>query len=1133
MLPHGLETITDKDTPAQKAPYRAAAPKVSGVWRSIVVRLFRCDPGGKDTEASRDSHTILALWMVVIATLGAIVAGGTAICELEAHRLERQLAWGHHFAITKRQLLLADAATRAPLKSRREALHKLGREYLRAADPPLRHNPETVAWLDLQAQEEFAAARALEPVLAVIPNPFYDNLTKEQSLQKRVAFHLENMGFKTDWHDPEPPAAAEGKREKSSATARAGDEASPDISARIWEPLHKMVERAHGMVVWLAGGVVLFVLALVFLTLSDILRRQQCWNDRFFVIGLLVAGGALVFVVFVVIRDFDLIRNLLVIIKSQPVLEQRLAFLLPPILLFGLLLVVSYDLARNIRSSKGKGGKGKLLKGVEEPLESEHPVHVGGFAGISLPSRETPNEFSRHTVLLIAITVFCSALCGLAYNYTASQAGIAAHEANRKAVEMHVRSSRLRAEINVLLQDVAVIQEQRARHAAAHQRRLRLSDYRENSPPELAGIQAAAQALVANNHPEKVLKMLKDPDLGVEADIRFPEKLKWAPLKEINNNWGQPFALWDAFSQRSLTQHAKACIFLGILAVLAMAIYLFAQAHSMGQKHGGLRLIGYGSGLLMIAVVCGVMTLWPDLFETYEGRKAKSPEYQAAGKYADGALKLWTEDYREAIPDLEKTIELRPNFTQAQLDLVTALANAKSSQSGEPYMSLPTKDELGNLIKHETKALEVLKANGYAEPTKMLNDLGFYELLQALRGKNLLGVQQSLGTFQRAQRLASDTGNETRQALIRWNLALAQLASGERREVDIAVARQLAATQVRHLIVSALSDLEVLAKYYCGLHPGKDCNDAVKRAKEQLVAAAWPLPESQSSNPGKTMPGEVVLTGGSAEIEVSPYAVRWRGQLPKFQPKRDQVVLIWYAYDPQWEVWRALPEVSGPVRETDDKEVKFLPASWVEIKCSYAANVNWSRCLLPGLYMAELYINGRLTPNPPETKNATCDFTPKRLFDLNVALCCPKNWQPVDIRNQLKDESLLLRGYQTPEDKPAMFVFTFYASRPVGAVGGTAAGQKTVPEAVKWAKTLLVKGGWIKGTEVFAPYDPTKGCDLEVSSGAVLYKHWPTPEGAQHVGVVLTGAASWSELCYTLDSMTNLYKPVDIAASVK
>ena len=1133
MLPHGLGTITDKDTPAPKTPPRAAAAKVSGVWRSVVAWLFGYDIGGKDTEATRDSHTILALWMVLIATLGAIVAGGTAICEQEAHRLERLLAWGNHFAITKRQLLLADAAARAPLESRREALHQLGREYLKAADPLRRHNPETVAWLDLQAQEEFAAARALEPVLSVILNPFYANLTKEQSLQKRVAFHLENLGFKTDWHDPEPPPAADAQREKSSATARAGNEASLDISAWIWEPLHKMVENAHDMVIRLAIGVVLFVLALVFLTLSDILRRQQGWKHRFFVMGLLVAGGALVFVVFVVIRDLDLIRNLLVIIISQPVIEQRIAFLLPPFFLLGLLLVVSVDLCRTIWSSMGGGRKGKLLKRVVEPLESEHPVHVDGFAGTSLPSRETTNEFSRYTVLLIAIAVFCTALCGLAYNHTASQAGIAAHAANRKAVEMQVRSSRLRAAINILLQDVAAIQEQGARRAAAQQRRLRLSNFREDSPPDLAGIQADAQALVANNYPKEVLEMLKDPDLGVEADLRFPEKLKWAPLKELDDNWGQPFALWDAFSQRSLTQHAKACIFLGILTVLAMAIYLFAQAHSMGQKHGGRRLIGYGSGLLVIAVVCGVMTLWPDFFETYEGWKVKSPEYQAAGKYAEGALKLWTEDYREAIPDLEKTIELRPNFTQAHLDLVMALANAKSSQSGESYMSLPTKDELGNLIKHENKALEVLKANGYAEPTNMLNNLGFYELLQALRGKNLLGVQQSIRTFQRAQRLASDTGNETRQAMIRWNLALAQLASGERHEVDNAVVRQLAETKDRQLIVSALSDLGVLAQYYCGLHPEKDCNDAVKRAKEQLVAAAWPLPGSKSSNPGKTGVGEVVLTNGSAEINVSPYAVRWRGQLPNFQPKRDQVVLIWYAYDPQWEVWRALPEVSGPVQETDDNEVKFLPASWVEVKCSYAAKVNWSHCLPSGLYRAELYINGRLTPTPPETKNAAGNFTPKRLFDLNVALCCPKDWQPVDILKQLKDEGLLLRGYQTLEDKPAMFVFTFYATRPVGAVGGTAAGQKTAPEAVTWAKTLLIKGGWIKGTEVFVPYDPTKGSDVEVPSGAVLYKHWLTPEGVQHVGVVLIGAAPLSELWYTLSSMDNLYEPVNIAASSK
>jgi len=149
-----------------------------------------------------------------------------------------------------------------------------------------------------------------------------------------------------------------------------------------------------------------------------------------------------------------------------------------------------------------------------------------------------------------------------------------------------------------------------------------------------------------------------------------------------------------------------------------------------------------------------------------------------------------------------------------------------------------------------------------------------------------------------------------------------------------------------------------------------------------------------------------------------------------------------------------------------------------------------------------------------------------------VALCCPKNWTPIDTLKQLPNDDLLVSGYQTPEGKPAAFVFTFYAPRSVENLGEQAPGQKPVPEAVTWAKTLLVKGGWMKGAEVFADYGSPGSCDT-TSPSTVLYKHWVTTEGVRHVGIVVNGAAPPRELCLTLDSMANLYKPVNISTSVK
>jgi hypothetical protein len=374
--------------------------------------------------------------------------------------------------------------------------------------------------------------------------------------------------------------------------------------------------------------------------------------------------------------------------------------------------------------------------------------------------------------------------------------------------------------------------------------------------------------------------------------------------------------------------------------------------------------------------------------------------------------------------------------------------------------------------------------------------------------------------------------------MLRWNMTLAQLASGERQEVDADAVRRLAETGDKHLIVSSLTDLEILARYYCGLHPGANCQDAsqdaIKKAKERFVEAAWSPPSFQ----GSAAAGN--LAQGSAAIDLSPYALRWRGQLPNLKMGRDRLVFIWYAYDPQWEVWRALPEVSGPVDLVDNKEVKDLSGGGLEINFPYLARTDWTRCLPAGRYRAELYINGKLTPNPPEAKNTAGDFEPKRLFDLNVALCCPENWQPLDVLKRIKDpphglkvDSLLIRGFETDKTngKPAAFVFTFYPSMSGGGSGGSIEGQKEA--AVQRAKALLTEMKWINDTDVCTPYDPTKGCDTDAPSGGVLYKHWVTSEGVQYVGMVLVAAAPIGELWHTLHSMTNLYEPITVAKSGK
>jgi hypothetical protein len=122
--------------------------------------------------------------------------------------------------------------------------------------------------------------------------------------------------------------------------------------------------------------------------------------------------------------------------------------------------------------------------------------------------------------LLIALTVFCTALCGWGYSDAASKAAAAAHQSIELELEMHTRSSRLNAAINSSLQDFALAREHRARYAAARQRALTLQALGQDNAAAMAQSQAAAHALVAKRNP-KIEWFLDHPEYGVDGDPQF------------------------------------------------------------------------------------------------------------------------------------------------------------------------------------------------------------------------------------------------------------------------------------------------------------------------------------------------------------------------------------------------------------------------------------------------------------------------------------------------------------------------------------------------------------------------------------------------------------------------------------
>ena len=247
--------------------------------------MWNCLWPSRESADKASWHVILAQSMVIFALAGAIAAGAVAVSEQEAQRLERLLTWGHHLAFIYRQELLADALDPGGGGSAGEISYpSRGRNTCRLPTSYASTNRSSRSG----RKREFAAVRALRPFLSVLPNPFEKKPLRGTKSPKKDCLLYGPAGIchAVDCPSPRPPQAKRGT--------------VPPRSLNIWEPLdQEPEEEAHSLVRCLALGVVLFVAALVSLTLANILSRRQIFHNKFFVLGWLIELGAAIFMVFV------------------------------------------------------------------------------------------------------------------------------------------------------------------------------------------------------------------------------------------------------------------------------------------------------------------------------------------------------------------------------------------------------------------------------------------------------------------------------------------------------------------------------------------------------------------------------------------------------------------------------------------------------------------------------------------------------------------------------------------------------------------------------------------------------------------------------------------------------------------
>jgi hypothetical protein len=218
-------------------------------------------------------RTRIAILMAVIATFGAVVAYRAVIAEEETSSGERRLEQGQILELNRRADLLDTYRESAVFEDSENLARERGfylQEQARKARQTFPTNFTTANQLDLQAEEQFAIARMYRRTEDFnYVSGMSASATIESGIEKNVATELSEAGYGAVWKEP------------------VGDKA-PDI----WSDLKEDIARSRLKTVCLSGLVAIFVLALAFLTFTQLPRDGspvQRWLER---LAIFIAVGA-------------------------------------------------------------------------------------------------------------------------------------------------------------------------------------------------------------------------------------------------------------------------------------------------------------------------------------------------------------------------------------------------------------------------------------------------------------------------------------------------------------------------------------------------------------------------------------------------------------------------------------------------------------------------------------------------------------------------------------------------------------------------------------------------------------------------------------------------------------------------
>jgi hypothetical protein len=1095
----------------------------------------------------------IVLAMVTVAVVGAITAFRSAKTEQDTAILSQRLAEGELLELATLQSVESDELTHEALDYRHKALLLEGGRFLSAAAEARKAGQpsEKADWLEMRAEEEFAADRAISPVLrqfkGLAPgggpacrSSLDIKLTPSEmvqaTVQQEVAAKLARLGIEATWRDPrcEP---GPGDRAEAAAFVHewgVGANGEPFHPASIWSGLQQRIETLHERVRSLALCVAIFTASLACFTFADTsIRLRQRWI-KWALFGAGIAAALAAFVVIVLRLDTEAWPLLLAGLIGTP--------------LFGLLLWHLFVAAERKGWCHPRADSGQVHPEAIGPEPSAIPAPV-------LP-HESNGRLTTSIVIALAITVVFSALSGWGYSSADTQADEMALQARGYVADMAKNSDFLGQE---RIGQLATNLECRARLAATNQR---FDRFRRDEDGE-RGKRLRDETICARRWDKDV----DDPRVGADADPEFPQKivrgagqspipaaLSEAPRLAEFHKW-QSLALRDAGTTRSRALRLRATWCLATLTLFAIALYMLGQALGMGRHRSAYVLAAAG----MLFAVGGVgLYAAPSFARLWQGARLPSPSdcavkvpdlpaepsepwARAAYHYAIGMmyLKVYVDDVEPARRQFNCAVALRPDFADAARRLAYVEGLAGSADSGEAYNRVYQRDRLPGILAKERFALDLLMKNDLPPSAWFLNSYASHNLLDALANKRGEELDISIDEAKDAIRVAESQGHAGEancSSVCRFTLGLALLARGriaDARNAYLEGVRALDSRRSQERVVSALTGLETLAAMRCGpsMSPGDEAAGCARKlGLDEMKALLVGGPASE----GLTLPADknFTLSASASELTASDRNVA-----------KEDLWLVWYQLEPSWNSWRAMPRVSGPIEDKPNRD----GALTVQPSSSHNA-ASAKGCLATVKYRAELYANGVLLASklidPKQDSfawkrpgivaavnssagDAVIDrvsqalsttggdsssaphvqaSTREKLLDLNMQFCLPPGWKVA--RRGSTDG--LMRLLETPDGNPGAFLLTSYEPRRLADAGED-------DDLINGAHDTLLNAGLITGKEALQRFD-RPDAPSPPESAALIYRLWRTREGEAHIVIARSDALEADQLSQMLQS---------------